>query len=167
MTTLTEPFDPEIKRRPDFVEPSEVLFGWARAIRAIHSLHALPSDWDGSGACAISSAMIASAVRFCHVMRTSNQPPASVYPLADGHIMIEWRFPAGQIVRFEVEEPGRGEFMTTYSDSRKTMFSDYHWSSEIPSYEGYGQAAGHKVVTTARSRSLVKQRQQACFSLAA
>jgi hypothetical protein len=113
-------------------EPTGFLLrGWERAIRAIRVLHSLAPDWDGAGGRPVPADKIASAVRFCQLMRDAKQPPPSaVYPLVEGNIMIDWRSAEGVVVRFEVESPGRGEFMTTFPDGRKTQFQDYHWEAD-------------------------------------
>lgn len=127
---------PRVSDPADFLLPD-----WDRAVRAVRSLHSLPADWDGAGGRPVSPEKIASAVRFCHLMRDAGQPPPSaVYPLSDGNIMIEWRFSSGVIVRFEVESPGRGEFMATFPDGRKTQFWDYHWEADHSLFLGTGES---------------------------
>ena len=105
-----------------------MLRGWDRAMKAIQSLRELEPDWDGQGGHPIPADKLASAVSFCRLMRADGKPPPSaVYPLSDGNVMIEWSYPDGVMVRFEIESPGRGEFMATFPDDRKAEFSGYHW----------------------------------------
>ena len=142
-----------------------LLCGWDRAVRAIRCLHSLTSNWDGAGGRAVDSAWIASAVRFCHVMREANKPaPSSVYPLSDGNIMLEWRLPQEVIVRFEIEGPGRGEFMTTYPDGQKATFQEYHWADT----DGTGfQKISHANSAEQSPRVRFRQPRQDLFTLAA
>ena len=103
---------------------------WEAAEAHITALGNLEENWDGEGASKVRPELIQSARDLAAQLRERGEsPPADVYPLSEGTIIIEWRLPASVIVRIEIDGIGEGERMATYPD-RPSEFSRLDWSPQ-------------------------------------
>lgn len=76
---------------------------WEPAVQKIVALQALGEDWDGQGARAPSSEVLASAIGLAYTLNEQGvAPPSRVVPGPEGSVIFEWQDPEGTYTEVEV-----------------------------------------------------------------
>lgn len=126
--SLNFPFLTSPSPRRRLVGHTDFLYqGWKNAVHWLAQIAKLAPGWDGAKGKVPTSEKVISALVFCRLLAKKTWfAPDRVYPLPDGNIMLEWQGQS-EVWRFEIEEPGSGELMITYSDGRRPEFAMYTW----------------------------------------
>ncbi len=92
---------------------------WDGVITAVARIADTEPDDEFDGATILS---ISAAFRYAWTCRDLI-PPDGVFPLPDGGLMFEWRYPGGEIRRMDFPPDGGRQLMTTYADGRPPVFA--------------------------------------------
>ena len=85
---------------------------WEEAEKRLAQLAAEEPDWDGDGALAMLPGILPTCLKlFAKLKSEGKMPPTSLLLHSDGTLLVDWRMTRGFYEDFEIEVPGKVEWM--------------------------------------------------------
>lgn len=95
---------------------------WEEVLDEVRDLDKYQPDWDDEGADAVPLALIRMTCSWLRTLQAQGTPaPASVYPLADGTVMVEWHYEHGAADSANIRSGGRIEIVRREQGAKPTF----------------------------------------------
>lgn len=103
-------------------EASSPAAQWEVAYDEARDLDKFQPNWDSEGADPVPLSLICATLQLFSTLEAQGFPaPASVYPLADGTVMLEWHYSHGAVESANIRPNGRMEIVRREPNAKPTF----------------------------------------------